>query len=61
MFYKSNNDNFQKVLEGITIKTLVYGETMLFSEFHMDKGSKLPLHSHQKEQNVILINGKILL
>jgi quercetin dioxygenase-like cupin family protein len=61
MFYRSNKDNFQKVLEGITIKTLVYGKNMLLSEFHMDKGSKLPLHSHQQEQTGRLIKGKIIL
>jgi quercetin dioxygenase-like cupin family protein len=61
MFYHSNNENFQKVLEGITIKTLVYGEHMLMSEFHMEKGSASPLHSHPPEQTGRLIKGKILL
>lgn len=46
MFYKSTNDYFVQVLDGITIKTLVVGELMLFSEFHMEKGSALPMHSH---------------
>lgn len=61
MFYKSTDDNFQKVLEGITIKTLVFGEKMLFSEFHMEKGSRLPIHSHPQEQTGRLLKGKIIL
>lgn len=61
MFYKSTDDNFKKILDGITIKTLVYGEKMLFSEFHMEKGSKLPMHSHVQEQVGRLIMGKIIL
>jgi quercetin dioxygenase-like cupin family protein len=61
MFYKSTDNNFVKVVEGVSIKTLVYGEKMLFSEFHMEKGSKLPIHSHPQEQTGRLINGKIIL
>jgi quercetin dioxygenase-like cupin family protein len=61
MFYKSTRDNFKKVLDGITIKTLVFGEKMLFSEFHMEKGSRLPLHSHPQEQTGRLLKGKVIL
>lgn len=61
MFYKSTDDDFQKILEGITIKTLVFGEKMLFSEFHMEKGSRLPPHSHPQEQTGRLLKGKLIL
>lgn len=61
MFYKSCDDRFQKVLEGITIKTLVFGEKMLFSEFHMEEGSRLPMHSHPYEQTGRLLEGRIIL
>lgn len=61
MFYKSSDDHFQKVLEGISIKTLVVGEKMLFSEFHMEKGSQLPMHSHPQEQTGRLLKGRIIL
>jgi quercetin dioxygenase-like cupin family protein len=61
MFYKSTDDDFQKVLEGITIKTLVVGEKMLLSEFHMEKGSRLPIHAHPQEQTGRLLKGRIIL
>ena len=61
MFYKDNNENFKKILDGITIKTLAFGEKMLFSEFHMEKGSRLPLHSHLEEQTGRLLKGRIIL
>ena len=61
MFYKASDDNFIRVLDGINIKTLVYGDKMLFSEFHMEKGSKVPMHSHPQEQTGRLISGKIIL
>jgi quercetin dioxygenase-like cupin family protein len=61
MFYKNNSEGFHNVLKGITIKTLVYGDNMLLSEFHMNKGSQLPNHSHSQEQTGRLIAGKIVL
>ena len=61
MFYKFNNDGFQNVLEGIAIKTLLVGDKMLFAEFHMEKGSRLPIHSHPQEQAGRLLQGKIIL
>jgi quercetin dioxygenase-like cupin family protein len=61
MFYKSTNKNFRQDLDCISIKTLVYGEKMLFSEFHMEKGSRLPMHSHPQEQTGRLLKGKVIL
>jgi quercetin dioxygenase-like cupin family protein len=61
MFYKNSNENFEKMIEGISIKTLLYGEKTLFSEFHLDKGSKIPEHSHPQEQTGRLLKGKIVL
>lgn len=61
MFYKFTDKNFQKIADGVTIKTLVFGEKMLFSEFHMDRDSKLPRHSHPQEQTGRLLKGKIIL
>jgi len=61
MFYKSSDDHFQEVIEGISIKTLVVGEKMLLSEFHMEKGSQLPMHSHPQEQTGRLLKGRIVL
>ena len=52
MFYKkkNNNDGYTQVLSGIRLKTLVYGEKTLFTEFHMEQGSQLPAHAHPQEQ-----------
>jgi quercetin dioxygenase-like cupin family protein len=61
MIYKSDVDNFQKILEGVYIKTLLIGDKMLLSEFRMEKGSRLPLHSHPQEQTGRLLQGKIVL
>lgn len=34
---------------------------MLFSEFHMEAGSRLPMHSHPQEQTGRLLKGRIVL
>jgi len=61
MFYKSNGNDYQSVLPGIQLKTLVYGEKTLLSEFKLKAGSLLPSHSHIYEQTGYLVAGKIRL
>jgi quercetin dioxygenase-like cupin family protein len=61
MFYKSTGDGYKSVLPGVKIKTLVYGDKTLFSEFRMEKGSQLPAHLHPSEQTGYLIAGRIRL
>ncbi len=61
MFYKSNPNDYKPVLPGIQLKTLVFGDRALLSEFKMKAGSKLPSHSHVQEQTGYLVEGKICL
>ena len=61
MFYKANQNGFKEVLPGIKLKTLVYGEKTLFTEFRMDAGAVLPKHTHIHEQTGYLAEGKIRL
>ena len=61
MFYKANQNGYKKVLPGIKLKTLVYGEKTLFTEFIMDAGAVLPKHAHIHEQTGYLTKGKIRL
>jgi quercetin dioxygenase-like cupin family protein len=59
MFYRHNPEPYTPLLAGIGIKTLVYGERTLLSEFQMAKGSQLPRHAHPYEQTGYMISGKI--
>jgi len=61
LFYKANQGEYKIVLPGIKLKTLVYGEKTLFTEFRMDAGSVLPQHAHIHEQTGYLIEGKFRL
>lgn len=61
MFYKANEKEFKEVLPGIKLKTLVFGEKTLFTEFRMDAGAVLPKHAHIHEQTGYLTEGKIRL
>jgi len=59
MFYKCNHEGYIQALPGIERKTLVYGEKTLTAEFHLAKGSQLPLHAHPQEQTGYLISGRM--
>lgn len=61
MFYHQDDTGFTEILPGIRLKTLVHGEKTLFAEFHMDKGSQLPDHSHPHEQTGYLVSGRMRL
>jgi quercetin dioxygenase-like cupin family protein len=61
MFSKKSDEGFKKVLEGIKIKTLVYGDKMLFTEFRLTQGSQLPPHAHPQDQTGRLLSGRIRL
>ena len=61
MINHHSNKDFQKILEGVHIKTLVLGKSTLMSEFKLSKNAVIPLHSHPYEQTGYLISGKIIL
>jgi quercetin dioxygenase-like cupin family protein len=61
VFYKRNESGYRQVLSGIELKTLVYGEKTLFTEFRLTAGNKLPKHAHIYEQTGYLIKGRISL
>jgi quercetin dioxygenase-like cupin family protein len=61
MFFQNDKQDYQEILPGIRVKTLVYGEKTLLSEFRMAKDSQLPLHSHPEEQTGYLVSGCIVL
>ena len=61
MIFRHSESNFREILDGIRIKTLVYGEKTLMVQFLLKKGSILPSHSHPFEQTGYLISGRIVL
>jgi len=61
MFCKRSNDGYKQALDGINLKTLVYGDKTLFAEFRLEKGSQLPRHAHPNEQTGYLVSGRIRL
>ena len=61
MFNKCSDNGYKQVLDGIKLKTQVYGDKTLLAEFHLEKGAKLPRHTHPNEQSGYLISGRIKL
>jgi quercetin dioxygenase-like cupin family protein len=61
MYGTHSKNGYAEITKGIRIKTLSFGESMLMSEFLLQKGAILPEHSHPNEQTGYLVKGKIRL
>lgn len=59
MQYKPDPSNYRQLLPGITIKTLVYGDKTLLTEFRIQQGAVIPAHQHPHEQTGYLVSGKL--
>jgi len=59
MFYKKSGSGYKEVMDGINIKTLVYGEKTLLTEFKLNRGKELPKHKHPHEQTGYLVSGRM--
>ena len=59
--YKASGAGYIKALEGVERKTLLYGESMLMTDFKLSGGYVLPVHSHPQEQTGYLVSGHIVL
>jgi quercetin dioxygenase-like cupin family protein len=61
MFEKHTTENYTDPLPGVRLKTLVFGERTLMTEFVLAKDSALPNHAHPYEQTGYLVKGHIIL
>lgn len=61
MFAKKDAEGYSNPLKGIDQKTLVHGSKTLMTEFVLQKGSILPMHSHPHEQTGYLVSGHMRL
>ena len=61
MFRRLDADGYQAVVPGVRRKTLCFGGTTLMTEFRLEHGHTMPLHSHPQEQTGYLVRGRIVL
>ena len=61
MFYKHDPSGYHQAVAGVRMKTLVYGENTLFTEFILHAGHTLPRYAHEQEQTGYLVSGSIRL
>lgn len=61
MFHVHSDDGYREILPKIHLKTLVYGERTLMTEFRMAAGAELLRHAHAHEQTGYLVSGHIRL
>ncbi len=55
MFINKSDEGYKNPIDGIWMKTLVYGEKTLMTEFKLEKGNTLPKHTHPHEQTGYLV------
>lgn len=61
MFIQKDDTDYTSPVEGIKMKTLVWGKKTLLTRFELKKGSSLPDHSHPHEQTGYMVSGKMKL
>ena len=61
MFGIASRNGYKEILDGISIKTISYGEKSLIVEFLLKKDASLPEHKHINEQTGYLVKGSIRL
>ncbi len=61
MFGKKSENGYIQALDGVQVKTIVYGPEALMVEFVLQKDHVLPEHAHVQEQTGYLVKGKIKL
>ena len=59
MLRKKDTGEYRQLLDGVHMKTLVYGEKTLMSKFKLAKEARIPFHLHPHEQTGIIISGKL--
>jgi quercetin dioxygenase-like cupin family protein len=61
MFNKHSSNDYKDPLPGVKLKTLVFGDKTLMTEFLLAKNATLPDHAHPYEQTGYLVSGHIVL
>jgi quercetin dioxygenase-like cupin family protein len=59
MFYKKDSGKYKKAFDGVTYKTLTYGDKTSLGEFRLGKGCIIPNHNHPHEQTGYMISGRM--
>ena len=57
MFRKTKSSGHTEVIEGVHLKTLIYGDQTLMTEVKLEKGAVVPPHQHPHEQTGYMISG----
>ena len=57
MFKKKTAGGMTEVIQGVHLKTLVYGDKTLMTEVLLEKSATIPPHAHPYEQTGYLVSG----
>jgi quercetin dioxygenase-like cupin family protein len=60
MFKKKSELVYRKLLDGVNMATMVYGEKTLMARFKLERGCAIPDHNHPHEQTGLLLSGRMV-
>ncbi len=61
MFQRNASVHPKQLLEGVELRTLVWGDKTLLTQFNLQPGSTIPVHQHPYEQTGYLVTGRMRL
>lgn len=59
MFFEYSDAKAVEMLPGLIRRTLISGEQLMICRFDLDRGVKIPDHSHPHDQAGYVVSGKI--
>lgn len=59
MFTKNGFHQFRPLIDGVEMRPLSFGEKTILCEFNLEKGYRIPPHSHPNEQTGYLVSGQL--
>ena len=59
MINTASPDGYKELIDGVFLRTLVYGDRTLMTEVKLKRGSVVPAHDHPQEQTGYLVSGSL--
>ena len=59
MFSKKSDTIIKSPMAGVSFRTIAHSDDTHLTEFFLEKGSTIPMHSHPNEQTGFLVSGRM--
>jgi quercetin dioxygenase-like cupin family protein len=59
MLTRRDDTGYREMLDGVLLKSLVWGDRTLLTEVRLAQGAVVPVHDHAHEQTGYLVSGRL--